>query len=417
MASVEQIGPSTWRVGVRTSVEQGRKWIRRTIRYPEDMPLTEQRARAELEAAQLQLDVTQGVTGLDRRTTVAQFAALWMEQHVTPNCKPTTSKTYANFLSSRVLPQLGDLPLAELTPIVLTQFINGIRDDTVRTTAIDPGLRKRKSDRQLAPAAPKPLSERTVKHYYDCLRDMLNIAVRWEYLSANPMDKVTPPKVHKRPVTCLDDRQAVQLLRCLANEESLPMRCAVLLALLCGLRLSEVGALNLSDIDWQACTITISQGLNYAPGLGNYLDTPKSDAGFRTIDLPAGMMALLEETRKYHEDSAAVLGDRWRGSGRIVSAWDGTPLHHDTPSKWFRKFADRNGFPNVRFHDLRHTHASLLFANNMDAVAVASRLGHESAATTLQIYAHAIRNRDRLAAAAMQSLLESAQNPTDNRTT
>ena len=127
----------------------------------------------------------------------------------------------------------------------------------------------------------------------------------------------------------------------------------------------------------------------------------------------AAGLALLEETRKYHEDAAAFLGDRWRGCGRIICAWDGSPVHHDTPSKWFRKFADENGFEGVRFHDLRHTHATLLFANNIDAVAVASRLGHEDASTTLRIYAHAIRRRDQESAAAMQRLIETALTPED----
>ena len=413
MASIEQLNPTTWRVGVRTSVEMGRKWIRRTVRFPEDMPQDVQRARAELAAAQLQLEVAEGKAGQDRRTTVRQFAELWMEQHVIPNCKPTTLKTYQSFLESRILPVLGDIPLAELTPMRLTQFINAIRSDPARTTALPPDQRVRVSDRGRQPSAPKPISDRTVRHYYDTIRDMLNKAVQWEYLQSNPMLKVDPPKYRRRRVNFLDDRQAVQLLRCLAAEESLPMRCAVLLALLCGLRLSEVGALNLSDVNWTDCSINISRGLNYTPERGNYLDTPKSEAGNRVIDLPAGMMALLEETRKYHEAAATALGDRWHGTGRIVSAWDGEPLHHDTPSKWFRRFADRNGFAGVRFHDLRHTHASLLFMNNLDAVSIASRMGHEDASTTLRIYAHAIRQRDLLAAQAMQNLLDASTIPSD----
>jgi len=295
----------------------------------------------------------------------------------------------------------------------LTTFINSIREDDARTTAIPADQRKRKADREREAPEPRKLSDRTVRHYYDCISYMLNKAVQWQYLSVNPMDRVDRPKVKKKRVHFLDDRQAVQLLRCLAKEESLPLRCAVLLALLCGLRLGEVGALELSDVNWEECCIDIHRALKYTPEKGNYVDDPKTEAGVRTIDLPPGMMALLEETRKYHEDAAAFLGDRWRGCGRIICAWDGSPVHHDTPSKWFRKFADENGFEDVRFHDLRHTHATLLFANNIDAVAVASRLGHEDASTTLRIYAHAIRRRDQESAAAMQRLIETALTPED----
>lgn len=411
MASIEQRGPNTWRVGVRTTVADGRKWIRRTLSFPAHMPLTEQRARAELAAAQLQLEVAEGRAVQQRSLTVRDFAEIWMTEHVHPNCSATTAKTYRFFLDSRILPALGDIPLQKLTPMQLTHFVNEIREDAARTTALEPEQRKRKSDRDREAAAPRKLSDRTVRHYYDCINYMLNKAVQWQYLTANPLDRVDRPKVKKKQVKYLDDRQAVQLLRCLAREESLPFRCAVLLALLCGLRLGEVGALELSDVDWEECTIDIHRALKYTPDKGNYVGDPKSDAGRRTVDLPAGMMALLEETRKYHEEAAAFLGDRWRGCGRIICAWDGTPVHHDTPSKWFRKFADANGFTGVRFHDLRHTHATLLFASNIDAVAVASRLGHEDASTTLRVYAHAIRRRDLESAAAMQRLLDAAALP------
>jgi integrase len=100
------------------------------------------------------------------------------------------------------------------------------------------------------------------------------------------------------------------------------------------------------------------------------------------------------------------MGGRWRGVGRIVCNWDGTPMHHDTPSKQFRAFADKHGFEGVRFHDLRHTHATLLFASNIDAVAVATRLGHAKADTTLRIYAHALKRRDEDSAQAMQTFLD-----------
>ena len=145
------------------------------------------------------------------------------------------------------------------------------------------------------------------------------------------------------------------------------------------------------------------------PETGNFEGDPKTEAGERLISLPAGMMAVLHETRAYQEDAAATVGDVWVGEGWIVHAWNGAQLHHDTPSKWFRRFADAHGFEGVRFHDLRHTHATILLANNIDAVAVATRMGHADASVTLRIYAHALRRRDEDAAQAAQGLLDRAQ--------
>ena len=135
---------------------------------------------------------------------------------------------------------------------------------------------------------------------------------------------------------------------------------------------------------------------------------PKSEAGERIIALPVGMMAVLDQARAYQADCKRAAPHLWVGEGWIVHAWNGAQLHHDTPSRWFRHFADAHGFEGVRFHDLRHTHASTLLANGIDAVAVASRMGHEDASTTLHVYAHALRRRDDDAARVWQSFLDAA---------
>lgn len=408
MATIEHRGPNKWRIGVRTSTDEGRKWIRQNLSFPPGMPEHEQRKRAELAAAQLTLDVDAGKVVPSYDMTVRGFSEMWIDEHVRPNLKPTTLKNYQYFLDSRILPALGDIKLHSLSVLTINRWINSMKTECAKSSAIPADQRKRKSDRDRRDMPMRPLSDRTIRHYTDCLNYMLNKAVEWKILGRNPMDDMEKPKVKKRKVKFLDDRQAVQLLRALSFEESLPFRCAVLLALLCGLRLSEVGALCLEDINWDDCSINIDRALNYTPMEGNYIGTTKSDDSTRIIDLPPGMMALLEETRKYHEDAERVLGDRWYGCGRICCNWDGRPYHHDTPSKQFRKFADANGFEGVRFHDLRHTHATILFANNIDAVAVASRMGHADASTTLRVYAHAIRQRDRDSANAMQQLMDRA---------
>lgn len=408
---IEQRSPNTWRVGFQTSVQDGQRWIRRTVTFPAGLSVEEQRSRAQLEEARLRVEYSEGLYVQESPITVRDFSKIWIDDHVRENCTADTLKNYQYFLDSRILPALGDVPLQRLTPTACTRFIKSLRAEHARTTAIPADQRIRTSDRLRPPAPARTLSDRTVRHYYDTLSYMLEKAVQWEYLARNPMKKVDRPKIRKKPIRVLDDDQAVQLLRCLAAEDNLPFRCAVLLALLCGLRLGEVGALRLLDVNWTDCSIDISRALHYTPATGSFYGDPKSEASTRTVDLPPGMMALLEETRLYHIEAQRLLGDRWRGDGLIVSAWDGTPLNKDTPSKQWRKFADKHGFEGVRFHDLRHSHATILFANNLDAVAVATRLGHASADTTLRIYAHAVRRRDRESAAAMQALLDRAQQP------
>lgn len=412
MGMIEKRGPNSWRVGQLVTTDDGRKWIRRTLSFPATMPEAEQRHAAEVALARLIVDIEDGRAKPATHLTVRQLADLWMQNHIEPNCQPPTIKTYRNFLDKRILPLIGDVSLDKITPLMMSTYLAELRNLPKETQSKPDEQLKRKrtpSDQaKMSKDKDKTLSAKTIRHYYDTLNAMFKQAVLWELMSRNPMDGVVRPKVRKKAVKYLDDEKAVQLLRCLKDEENMSFRSAVLLALTCGLRLGEAGALNLSDVDWKEGTIDIQRARKYTPETGNYDGDTKSEAGERLITLPPAMLALLDETRKYQADLAEKIGDRWRGDGRIVCNWDGTAYHHDTPSKQWSIFANKNGFDGVRFHDLRHTHATLLFANNIDAVAVASRLGHSDASTTLRTYAHALRRRDVDSANAMQKLMEKA---------
>ena len=419
MGTIEKRGKNAWRVGTQVPTETGWEWIRETVHFPATMTEAKQRKEAEKALAHLIADIDEGKRKptSHKTYTVATFAEYWMQQHVEPNLSAVTCKTYRHFLDARIIPMLGDVPLKKLTPTKLTEWINEVRSSPRRSTSLPPDQRKRPttpsedSRHTKAKTADDPLSPRTVRHYYDTMEAMLDKAVQWDILPSNPMEKVDRPIVKKVHVHYLTEERAVELLRCLKDEPNMCYRTAVLLALLCGLRLGEVGALRLSDIDWEHGTIDISRALKYTPATGNFEGSPKSDAGERLIALPDGMMEVLRSAKQYQEETAKAIGDNWVGEGWIVHAWNGAQLHHDTPSKWFRKFADAHGFEGVRFHDLRHTHATMLLANNIDAVAVATRLGHADASTTLRVYAHALRRRDEDAAKAAQTILDRALRP------
>lgn len=410
MGSIEQRGPNSWRVGVQVQTDEGRKWIRRSLKFSAALSPAQQRRQAEKALHQLEADVENGKAKATQNLTVRDLSVLWMRRHVIANLSPVTAKNYQHLLDRRILPKLGDVPVEKVTPGMLADFMAEVKAEG-RIVQAKPEAelktKRRPSDvARLAKNPGAPLSDKTLRTYYDTLYQMFEKAVRWEILWRNPMASVDRPHFRNKPVKFLDDDQAVELLRALQHEENMSFRCAVLLALTCGLRLGEVGALTWDDVNWKRCSIDISKAAKYTPAWGNFVGTTKTESSDRTVTLPAGMMALLDETRKQHEQLAQVMGDRWRGVGRIVCSWDGTPLHHDTPSKQFRRFADKHGFEGVRFHDLRHTHATLLFASNIDAVAVASRLGHAKADTTLRTYAHALKRRDEDSAQAMQAILD-----------
>ena len=362
MGTIEKRGLFSFRIGVQVRLPDGSwEWIRDTIHVTPDLSARAARKQAEMALARLEADVYEGKRKPDAKaTTLRAFSAIWIENHVRPNCSPVTLKNYQHFLASRILPALGDVPLRKLTPLMITEWLTQLRSDARRTTLLpdDQLARPRRADETANLISDekraRPLSGRTVQHYYDTLSTMLDYAVQWDFLAKNPMEKVTRPRAKKARVHYLTEEQAVQLLRCLHDEPNMCYRSAILLALLCGLRLGEVCELKLSDVDWENGTIDISRALKYTPEMGNFVDDPKTDASSRLIALPPGMMTVLHETRAYQAEARAMAPSVWRGEGWIVHRWDGGQVNHDTPSKWFRKFADAHGFEGVRFHDLRH---------------------------------------------------------------
>ena len=420
MGSYEQRSANTWRIRERIRLNGRTRSVEETLHFDLGMPQAEQLRRVLDALADLEADVKNGTVDLPPEDiTFAQFAQRYLEDYARPATSVGNVKTLTNMLDKRILPALGQCSLRSLNAHQLQRFINGLSQAPKTTTILPPDqrsvhtkdpdkLRRQMQAYQQHLASAKPLSPTYVHQYYTYLSSMLSRAVKWEYLKQNPMDNVVSPKVRKRKPTFLDDDQAVALLRQLAAEENMMFRAAVLLALLCGLRLGEVGALTWEDVRFDDGSINITRALKYAPELGSYIGSTKSESSVRTVDLPDGMLRLLEETRAYQDYCAGVLGDRWRGIGRIVCNWDGSPMHHGTPSKQWRKFADKHGFVGIRFHDLRHSHASILLSSNVDVVSVSSRLGHENAGTTLKVYAHAVRKRDRTSADIMDTIMTRA---------
>ena len=216
-------------------------------------------------------------------------------------------------------------------------------------------------------------------------------------------------RARRKKLATLSAEDAVALIAALGDVPADPLRLSVLLALTCGLRLGEVCALRYEDIDFRAHTLAVSRALKYTPGEGTFIAPPKTAAGDRVITLPPTLLRALQESQLSDKIDEDYYRDIWQGEPDghyILHDSLGRRLHHDTPSKWFRRFADEQGFPGVRFHDLRHAHASFLVAAGIDVAAIAARMGHGDASITLRTYAHALAPRDQAAAATLDTLLQ-----------
>lgn len=456
MASIEHRGNGKWRIGVQMPSNAGkysRRWVRRTITLPPGLTDAEQRRRLEIEAMRLEVDVADGTATPDAPygtsapaaappayshapsalptyphtpsappaypqtsaptptptplptvappispsdMTVRQLYDIWMTTHVQPTLKPSTVANYRYF-GEQMLRDIGDMPINALTPAYLQSYMATLSQRVRRSTASAPD-----------PAARTPISARTLQHYYDTLSYMLAAGVRMQLLYYNPMERVVRPRAPKRMPTAIDDEHAVALLRELTRTAKPMLTVSVLLALMCGLRLGEVCALTWDDIDLSSGRMTISRALYQTPASGPVIQSPKSSSSMRVIELPPALIGVLRDLRTAYTNTARILGQRWRGNGRIICGWDGTPVYHDTPSKWWSHWARAHGYAGVRYHDLRHTHACILLTAGIDVASVAQHMGHSSPETTLRHYADAMSARDHASAQVMQSVLTDA---------
>ena len=421
MGTIEKRGKNSWRIGTQIKVGNQWQWVRLSLRMDPALSEAVQRRDAQRELDKLEARLhgtTEGAQDL------REWSETWLTKHLDDDASPVTVANYRYLLNSRILPQLGDLPLQDLTPAVLTDWLHNLRNDKRKTTRLpdDQLKRPRRSGEQLITDAQKakPLSAKTALNYYGCMKTMLAAAVRVGLLEYNPMDRVQRPKKRKKKKATLPESEVVALLQLIITEASTPLKLSVLLAMLCSLRLGEVGALKYTDVDWTAGTISVSKALKYTPATGAFVAETKTDAGDRVITLPPSMIRILRDAMWADVMEAQDDPDAWKGENWIVHSRHGAQVNKDTPSKWFRVFADDHGYQGVKFHDLRHIHATVLLQHNVDLQSVSSRMGHSDPSITLRAYADAMPARDQEAAATMDQLLiaggaEPADPVTQNR--
>ncbi len=273
--------------------------------------------------------------------------------------RPGTVKTYKWLINYHVIPKLGQIPLAKLTPQHLVALYDKLRVEN-------------------------NLSPQTVNHVHKVIHDGLATAMRHELIHRNVAALVQPPKVPKTKMNVWTDAQLVQFL-----DYAKPYRyyMIILLAATCGLRRGEAIALRWEDVDLKAGTITINQ--SYTRGeRGHIFQEPKTKAGIRTIALPQITIDALKRQKVLLAQDKLAAGPKYTDHGLVSQTKVGCPVNpYYFEVRWL-DLLRKSGLPKIRFHDLRHTHASLLLKQNVHPKIVSERLGHSSVGITLDRYSH-----------------------------
>ena len=246
------------------------------------------------------------------------------------------------------------------------------------------------------------LSARTVQYARAILRMMVEHAVRRGILARNVVALTDAPHVDKFEAAALTPGQARQLLET-ARGDRLDTLYRVALTL--GLRRGEAIGLRWTDIDWDRKTMRISRQITPI-GNKSHIGDPKSKAGIRAIPLPGALVAALREHQQRQETERQAASARWQDAGYIFTNTRGGYLQPAYVLRAFHDLLDRAGLPRMRFHDLRHSCASLLAAQGVPARVAMQILGHSNISMTQETYTHVFDEGLRDAADAMDRTFE-----------
>ena len=300
------------------------------------------------------------------KLTVAEFLRQWLRDYAASNVRPLTAAGYAQRIDRHIIPALGRIPLSELQPSHLQTFYR----KAVQNGRLD---------------GEGGLSARSVLHIHRVLYDALAIAVKWGLVIRNVAQAVDPPRATRKEMRTLDAEGVNRLLEASQGTMYHPL---IHLALYTGLRRSELLGLRWRSVDLDMATISVVQVLHCLQGGRIVFHEPKSQKGKRQVALSPTAAVALREYRERQQLDRILVGNPLTLDDLVFSNPDGLPLLPNSVTHAFIKIVRRAGLHGVRFHDLRHTHASLMLRQGIHPKIVSERLGHATVGITLDTYSH-----------------------------
>jgi integrase len=317
-----------------------------------------------------------GTLVFDDGATFGEFLSRWLDgaRHTV---KATTYEAYERAIRVHIVPALGDVRLAKLAPGHLQSYY-GV-----------------KLAEGMAPAS--------VRQQHGVIHRALSQAQKWRLVTENVAAATDPPKPRAEEMKPLDRDQAKRFLDAARGHRH---EALFVLAISTGMRVGELLGLRWSDFDADAGTLRVERTLSAAKS-GPAFTTPKSGKG-RNVKLPAIATAALKahRARQNEERLAANTGDGWQDLGLIFPARNGGPLGRTNLTRNnLAPLLKRAGLPNIRFHDLRHTAATLLLSQGVHPKLVQELLGHSSVAMTIDRYSHILPGMGDATANAIDAVL------------
>lgn len=334
--------------------------IQRTITAKTQRALVDkmQRAKNELQEASEAAVEAYGIT-------LNEFSAEWLSLYLI-HVKQSTINLYETRLNSYIRPTLGKMRLHDITYTHVQKLYNSLLNARDKSTPT--------------------LSPKTVKDIHGVLKPCLDCAVELGYISANPAERCKLPKVPKREMSVLD-------------EDALPIFFKEIeghvhenfykLAVYTGLREGELLGLTWPCINFTRGTLTVKQQLQKDKRRGGeYAILPTKNDEIRVIRIPTSVVAILKDQREKERLKEESVGDVWAGRNLVFSNPIGDYLSYRTVYDCFKRVVKKIGYPTLRFHDLRHTYATICISIGDSPNVVQKNLGHKTPHLAMQIYEH-----------------------------
>jgi integrase len=338
---------------------------------------------AERELARLLYEMNTGAYVQPARLTVAEYLSRWLTDYAEPNVPGKTFERYSEIANLHLVPALGHHLLTKVRPLHIQSYYS---------EALKDGRKGRRKG---------GLSAQTVLHHHRVLRQAFQQAVRWQLLARNPADAVEPPRPKRQQMAVLDEGETRRLFD---EVKGTRLFIPVVLAVTTGLRRGEILGLHWSDVDLEKRNLAVRQSLEQTKA-GLKLKEPKSQKGRRTVTLPRLAVDALRRHKAEQAKERLLMGPAYDDGGFVCARPDGRPWDPRSMSHAFVDLIKESGFRRIRFHDLRHGHATHLLRQGIHPKVVSERLGHSTVGITLDVYSHVVPGMQEEAAERIDEVL------------
>lgn len=375
---IRQRGPNAWELSIFVGRDgQGKKaykWF--TVHGG--------RKDAERELRKILRDMDTNSFVDPSKMTVGEYLERWLTDYAAIKVAGTTFQRYESVVRHHLVPDLGAIRLSQLKPLdiqrVYAQWLRGGRKD------------KREGG----------LTAQTVHHHHTILKGALRQAVRWQLIGLNPAEAVEPPTPNRRERQTYTAGQVNAILEAARGDV---MYMPILLAVTTGMRRGEILALKWSDVDLEKGILSVQRSLEQV-GTKITAKKTKTKRSMRSIQL---LSLTVEELRRHKTTQAKnklQWGAEYENNGLICTWEDGRLMKPNYMSRLFMELVRKLDLPKITFHDLRHTHATLLLQAGVHPKIVSERLGHSTISQTMDTYSHVLPNMQEEAALKLDKLLK-----------